>query len=457
VLLAAGLLAKKAVELGLTVKPHVKTSLAPGSRVVTEYLQKAGLLPYLEKLGFNVAAYGCTTCIGNAGPLAQPIDEAIVKNDLVCAAVLSGNRNFEARIHPNIRANFLASPPLVVAYALAGSMLVDLRSQPLGKSKDGKDVFIGHIWPGADEVKALLKHAMDAPTFRRLYGDLANASPMFKKVQAPSGQVYSWPKSTYIAEPPFFQDFAMTPGSVGNIVGAKVLGIFGDSVTTDHISPAGSIKPTSPAGIYLQEHDVAVADFNSYGARRGNHEVMMRGTFANVRIKNLMLGGKEGGFTRYKNEELPIYEAAMKYIGDGTPTVVFGGEEYGTGSSRDWAAKGTQLLGVKAVIARSFERIHRANLVGMGVLPLQFSGADSAQTLGLKGDETIDILGLAGIQPQQDLKVMITQGDGRKVEITVKCRIDTAIEVDYYRHGGILPFVLRELMSAGPASAKAAA
>jgi aconitate hydratase len=335
-------------------------------------------------------------------------------------------------------------------------MLVDLKTQPLGKSKSGEDVYIGHIWPSADEVRKLLKFAMDAPTFRKLYGDLANSSPMFKKVSAPTGQVYSWPKSTYIAEPPFFKDFSMTPGSIGNIVGARVLGIFGDSVTTDHISPAGSIKPTSPAGIYLQEHDVAVADFNSYGARRGNHEVMMRGTFANVRIKNLMLPGTEGGMTLFRNEKLPIYEAAMKYIADGTPTVVFGGEEYGTGSSRDWAAKGTQLLGVKAVIARSFERIHRANLVGMGVLPLQFTGADSAQSLGLKGDETIDILGLAGIRPQQDLQVQITRADGSKAEITVKCRIDTAIEVDYYRHGGILPFVLRELMSrAGPA-AKAA-
>jgi aconitate hydratase len=456
VLLAAGLLAKKAVELGLTVKPHVKTSLAPGSRVVTEYLQKAGLLPYLEKLGFAVAAYGCTTCIGNSGPLAPPIDEAIVKNDLVCAAVLSGNRNFEARIHPNIRANFLASPPLVVAYALAGSVLVDLRNQPIGKSKSGEDVYIGHIWPGADEVRALLKYAMDAPTFRRLYGDLANASPMFKKVQAPTGQVYSWPKSTYIAEPPFFKDFSMSPSAIGDIANAKVLGVFGDSVTTDHISPAGSIKPTSPAGIYLQEHDVAVADFNSYGARRGNHEVMMRGTFANVRIKNLMLPGTEGGLTLHEGEKLPIYEAAMKYIADGVPTVVFGGEEYGTGSSRDWAAKGTQLLGVKAVIARSFERIHRSNLVGMGVLPLQFTGSDSAQSLGIKGDETIDILGLARIQPQQDVKVQITRPDGRKVEITARCRIDTAIEVDYYRHGGILPFVLRELMSTAGPAAKAA-
>jgi len=456
VLLAAGLLAKKAVELGLTVNPRVKTSLAPGSRVVTEYLTKAGLLPYLEKLGFNVAAYGCTTCIGNAGPLAQPIDEAIVKNDLVCAAVLSGNRNFEARIHPNIRANFLASPPLVVAYALAGSMLVDLRSQPLGKSRDGKDVFIGHIWPSADEVKSLMKLAMDAPTFRRLYGDLANANPMWKKVSAPTGQVYSWPKSSYIAEPPFFKDFSMTPGSVGNIVGAKVLGIFGDSVTTDHISPAGSIKPTSPAGFFLQENDVAVADFNSYGARRGNHEVMMRGTFANVRIKNLMLPGTEGGLTLFGTEKLPIYEAAMKYIADGTPTVVFGGEEYGTGSSRDWAAKGTQLLGVKAVIVRSFERIHRANLVGMGVLPLQFMGADSAASLGIKGDETVDVLLPAALAPQQEITVVINGSAGEK-RITVKSRIDTAIEVDYYKHGGILPFVLRELMSADPASAKAAA
>jgi aconitate hydratase len=457
VLLAAGLLAKKAVELGLSVKPHVKTSLAPGSRVVTEYLQKAGLLPYLEKLGFNVAAYGCTTCIGNAGPLAPPIEEAIVKNDLVCAAVLSGNRNFEARIHPNLRANFLASPPLVVAYAIAGSVLKDLKTEPVGRSKDGKDVYIGHIWPGADEVRALMKHAMDPATFKRMYSNLGETNPLWKKVVAPTGQAYSWPKSTYIAEPPFFKNFSMTPGSIGNIVGARVLGIFGDSVTTDHISPAGSIKPTSPAGIYLQEHDVAVADFNSYGARRGNHEVMMRGTFANVRIKNLMLPGTEGGITLFRNEKLPIYEAAMKYIAEGTPTVVFGGEEYGTGSSRDWAAKGTQLLGVRAVIARSFERIHRANLVGMGVLPLQFTGTDSAQTLGIKGDETIDILGLTGIQPQQDLKVQITQADNRKVEITVKCRIDTAIEVDYYRHGGILPYVLREILEkAGPAKAKAA-
>jgi aconitate hydratase len=457
VLLAAGLLAKKAVELGLSVKPHIKTSLAPGSRVVTEYLEKTGLLPYLEKLGFSVAAYGCTTCIGNAGPLAPTIDEAITKNDLVCAAVLSGNRNFEARIHPNIRANFLASPPLVVAYALAGTVLKDFRSEPIGRSKDGQDVYIGHLWPAAEEVKHLMKFAMDAPTFRRLYSDLGNSSELWKKISAPSGQVYSWPQSTYIAEPPFFKDFSMSPGTPGDIRGARILGVFGDSVTTDHISPAGSIKPTSPAGIYLQEHDVAVADFNSYGARRGNHEVMMRGTFANVRIKNLMLPGTEGGVTLFGGEKLPIYDAAMRYIAQGTPTVVFGGEEYGTGSSRDWAAKGTQLLGVKAVIARSFERIHRSNLVGMGVLPLQFTGTDSAQSLGIKGDETIEIVGLDALRPQQEIAVVIRKPSGEEKRITVRSRIDTAIEVDYYKHGGILPYVLREIIGkAGPAKAKAA-
>jgi aconitate hydratase len=463
VLLAAGLLAKKAVEFGLKVKPHIKTSLAPGSRVVTEYLTKAGLLPYLEKLGFSLAAYGCTTCIGNAGPLAQPIEEAVVKNDLVCAAVLSGNRNFEARIHPNIRANFLASPPLVVAYALAGTMLKDFRTEPIGKTKDGRDVYIGHIWPSHDEVAALMQLAMDAKTFRRLYSDLADANPLWKRISAPGGQVYSWPKSTYIAEPPFFEGFGMQPGATGDIAGARILGVFGDSVTTDHISPAGSIKPTSPAGIYLQEHDVSVADFNSYGARRGNHEVMMRGTFANVRIKNLMLPPKadgtrvEGGFTLYRGEQLPIYEAAMHYLAAGTPTVVFGGEEYGTGSSRDWAAKGTQLLGVKAVIARSFERIHRSNLVGMGVLPLQFKGSDSAQSLGLKGDETIDVLGLEDIRPQRDVKLVVHGADGARRELEVLCRIDTPIEVEYFRHGGILPFVLRELIGGRePAAAKAA-
>jgi aconitate hydratase len=367
--------------------------------------------------------------------------------------VLSGNRNFEARIHPNIRANFLASPPLVVAYAIAGTVLKDFRTEPLGTSADGQPVFIGHIWPTHDEVLALMNLAMDAPTFRRLYANLADTNPMWQKVTSASGQVYDWPRSTYIAEPPFFAGFGMQPGKPAGISGARILGIFGDSVTTDHISPAGSIKPTSPAGVYLLEHDVPVVDFNSYGARRGNHEVMMRGTFANVRIKNLMVpvradGSRvEGGLTLYKGEQLPIYDAAMKYIADGTPTVVFGGEEYGTGSSRDWAAKGTQLLGVKAVVARSFERIHRSNLVGMGVLPLQFIGTDSAESLGLKGDEEIDVLGLDDIRPQQELTLVIRRANGTRQEVKVKSRIDTAIEVDYYRHGGIMPYVLRELLA----------
>jgi aconitate hydratase len=457
VLLAAGLLAKKAVELGLKVKPHIKTTLAPGSRVVTEYLTKAGLLPYLEKLGFNVAAYGCTTCIGNAGPLTQPIEETIVKNDLVCAAVLSGNRNFEARIHGNIRANFLASPPLVVAYAIAGTMLKDFHTEPLGKSKDGQDVYIGHIWPSAEEVEALMKLALDAPTFRRLYTNPGQDNPLWKKVASSAGQVYTWPDSSYIAQPPFFNDFGMQPAKRAGISGAKILSLFGDSVTTDHISPAGSIKPTSPAGIYLQEQDVPVSEFNSYGARRGNHEVMMRGTFANVRIKNLMLGGKEGGLTLYQGKEMPIYDAAMKYIAAGTPTVIFAGEEYGTGSSRDWAAKGTQLLGVKAVIARSFERIHRSNLVGMGVLPLQFTGTDSVASLGLKGDESIEILGLDHLRPQQMLTLVIRWADGRIKQIQVRSRIDTPIEIDYYNHGGILPFVLRGLLGSPEADRKAVA
>ena len=456
VLLAAGLLAKKAVERGLTVKSHIKTSLAPGSRVVTEYLSKAGLLPYLEKLGFSVAAYGCTTCIGNAGPLAEPIEEAVVQNDLICAAVLSGNRNFEARIHPNLRSNFLASPPLVVAYAIAGTMLKDLMTEPLGKGKKGEDVWIGDVWPTGDEVYACMKYAMDPKTFRRLYTEPGKDNPLWQGISSASGQVYDWPKSSYIAEPPFFEGFGMQPGSVGNITGARALGIFGDSVTTDHISPAGSIKPTSPAGMYLLEHDVAVPDFNSYGARRGNHEVMMRGTFANVRIKNLMLPPKadgtrvEGGVTLLPSgEQLPIYEAAMKYIAAGTPTVVFGGEEYGTGSSRDWAAKGTQLLGVKAVVARSFERIHRSNLVGMGVLPCQFKGSDSVATLGIKGDEEFEVLGIDGeIKPQQDVTLVIKGKDGSRREVPVLLRIDTAIEVDYYRHGGIMPYVLRELLAA---------
>jgi aconitate hydratase len=456
VLLAAGLLAKKAVEKGLTVAPHIKTSLAPGSRVVTDYLTKTGLLSYLERLGFDVAAYGCTTCIGNAGDLAPEINDAIAGHDLVCAAVLSGNRNFEARIHPNLKANFLASPPLVVAYAIAGTVLRNLATEPLGEGSDGP-VYLRDVWPTSHEVGALLSYARDPGTFRRLYGDLANTNPMWKTIAGSTGQVYDWPHSTYIAGPPFFDGFSMTPGTVSDIRGARALGIFGDSVTTDHISPAGSIKPTSPAGLYLQEHDVSVADFNSYGSRRGNHEVMLRGTFANVRIKNLMLAANadgsrvEGGITLYHGasgppQRMPIYDAAIEYQRRSVPTVVFGGDEYGTGSSRDWAAKGTQLLGIKAVIAKSFERIHRSNLVGMGVLPLQFTAGDSVDTLGIRGDETFDIAVPADIKPQQRLTLAMTRTDGSRRDIPVLCRIDTPIEVDYYRHGGILPFVLRELI-----------
>jgi aconitate hydratase len=457
VLIAAGLLAKKAVEKGLTVRPHIKTSLAPGSRVVTDYLTKGGLMPYLEKLGFYLAGYGCTTCIGNAGPLDPQLEEAVVKNDVIACAVLSGNRNFEARIHANIKANFLASPPLVVAYAIAGTVLKDLMTEPVGKGKNGKAVYLGDIWPTSKEVYDLMRYATDAKTFRRLYGDLTKDQPLWNAISSTSGQVYDWPKSTYIAEPPFFEDFAMQPREISRVAGARALGIFGDSVTTDHISPAGSIKDTSPAGKYLIAHGVSKADFNSYGARRGNHEVMMRGTFANVRIKNLMVTPKadgsriEGGITvlQPSGEQLSIYDAAMKYIAAGIPTVVFGGEEYGTGSSRDWAAKGTQLLGVKAVIAKSFERIHRSNLVGMGVLPLQFKGTHTVDSLGIKGDETYDITGLDGeIRPQQDVTLVIKRADGTQRDIKVLLRIDTPIEVDYYRHGGILPYVLRELVAA---------
>ncbi|QEZ47320.1 aconitate hydratase AcnA [Cupriavidus oxalaticus] len=458
VLLAAGLLARKAVEAGLEVAPHIKTSLAPGSRVVTEYLKAAGLLPYLEKLGFGVTAYGCTTCIGNAGDLTPELNEAIVQNDLVAAAVLSGNRNFEARIHPNIRANFLASPPLVVAYAIAGNVTRDLMTEPVGKGKGGRDIWLGDIWPTSEEIHALMKFAMDAKTFKGNYEQVKKPSKLWGAIQGTKGQVYDWPRSTYIAEPPFFQDFSLEPpGATASVRGARALGIFGDSVTTDHISPAGSIKDTSPAGKYLQEHGVLKADFNSYGSRRGNHEVMMRGTFANVRIKNLMIPPKpdgarvEGGLTIHQptGEQMSIYDAAMKYIAEGTPTVVFGGEEYGTGSSRDWAAKGTQLLGVKAVVARSFERIHRSNLVGMGVLPLQFKGSDSAQTLGITGNETFDIEGIEGeLKPQQDLVLVIKRANGDVQRVPVLLRIDTPIEVDYYNHGGILPFVLRQLLAA---------
>ncbi|MEZ0600633.1 aconitate hydratase AcnA [Paraburkholderia sp. IW21] len=459
VLLAAGLLAKKAVEAGLTVAPHIKTSLAPGSRIVTEYLTKTDLMKYLDKLGFTLAAYGCTTCIGNAGDLTPELNEAITKNDIVAAAVLSGNRNFEARIHPNIRANFLASPPLVVAYAIAGNITRDLMTEPVGKGTGGKDIYLGDIWPTSEEVNELLKFALDADAFRKNYASLTKKGDLWSKIEGEEGQVYDWPKSTYIAEPPFFgKDFSMTPAdSIPAVKNARALGIFGDSVTTDHISPAGSIKEDSPAGKWLKANGVQKADFNSYGSRRGNHDVMMRGTFANVRIKNLMIPAKadgtrvEGGLTIHQpsGEQASIYDAAMKYIDAGTPTVVFAGEEYGTGSSRDWAAKGTQLLGVKAVVARSFERIHRSNLVGMGVLPLQFKGSDSVQSLGITGEETFDVEGLGNdFKPQQEVTLVIRGKDGKEKRVQVLLRIDTPIEVDYYKHGGILPFVLRSLLAA---------
>ena len=460
VLLAAGLLAKKAVEAGLKVAPHIKTSLAPGSRVVTKYLEAAGLLPYLEKLGFGVTAYGCTTCIGNAGDLTPAMNDAIVKNDVVAAAVLSGNRNFEARIHPNIRANFLASPPLVVAYAIAGNVTRDLMTEPVGKGKGGKDIYLGDIWPTSQEIEKLLKFALNGKVFKENYADVKGApGKLWEAIKGTAkGEVYNWPASTYIAEPPFFENFAEVPAiTEANITGARALGVFGDSITTDHISPAGSIKESSPAGKWLQANGVLKADFNSYGSRRGNHEIMMRGTFANVRIKNLMIPAKEdgsrveGGITIHQpsGEQTSIYDAAMQYVKDEVPTMVFGGEEYGTGSSRDWAAKGTQLLGVKAVIARSFERIHRSNLVGMGVLPLQFKGNDSVQSLGITGDEVFDLKGLEGeIKPQQDATLVIHRKNGETKEVQVLLRIDTPIEVDYYKHGGILPFVLRQLLAA---------
>jgi aconitate hydratase len=459
VLLAAGLLAKKAVEKGLTVAPHIKTSLAPGSRVVTNYLEATGLLPYLTQLGFGVTAYGCTTCIGNAGDLTPELNAAITSNDIIAAAVLSGNRNFEARIHPNIRSNFLASPPLVVAYAIAGNVTRDLMTEPVGKGKDGVDVYLGDIWPTSQEIHDLMKYAMNSEVFKTNYADVkGNPGALWEAVASVSGQVYDWPESTYIAEPPFFSDFEMTPkAAAAGISNARALGVFGDSITTDHISPAGSIKEDGPAGKWLKDHGVIKADFNSYGSRRGNHEIMMRGTFANVRIKNRMIPPKadgsavEGGITIHQpsGEQLSIYDAAMKYIAEGTPTMIFAGEEYGTGSSRDWAAKGTQLLGVKAVIARSFERIHRSNLVGMGVLPLQFLGDDSVDTLGITGNETYDLKGLEGeIRPQMQATLVIHRADGSTKETSVLLRIDTPIEVDYYKHGGILPFVLRQLLAA---------
>jgi len=452
VMLAAGLVAKKAVERGLTVRSSVKNSLAPGSRVVTEYLQKTGLQQYLDTLGFNLVGYGCTTCIGNSGPLDPNIEQVLSDHDLIAASVLSGNRNFEARVHQSIKANFLMSPPLVVAFAIAGRVDIDLSQDPLGKGSDGKDVYLHEIWPSLQEINALLSAAMDPETYRRLYRDFAAQNPLWNEIPSSSGSVYQWDaESTYIREPPYFDGFSNEVQEWRDVLGARPLAIFGDSVTTDHISPAGAIKPNSPAGQYLQAKGITIADFNSYGSRRGNHEVMVRGTFANVRIKNLMVPGVEGGVTVHQpdNDRLSIYDAAMKYQAEGVPLVVMAGQEYGTGSSRDWAAKGTRLLGVKAVIAQSFERIHRSNLVGMGVLPCQFKDGTSAATLGLDGTETFDLTGLetGEVRPQQDLLLKIRRASGKTEDIPVTLRIDTPIEIDYYQHGGILPYVLRQILA----------
>jgi len=451
VMLAAGLLAKKAVERGLTIDPAVKTSLAPGSRVVSDYLQKTGLQKYLDELGFNVVGYGCTTCIGNSGPLHPKIEKAISEFDLVAASVLSGNRNFEARVHQNIKANFLMSPPLVVAFALAGRVDLDLSKEPMGRDSGGKEVYLRDLWPTLSEIRDAMQSALTPEVFRRLYRDFAAQNPKWNEIPSSTGEIYEWDeKSDYIHKPPFFENFSMSVGKIEEIREARPLGIFGDSVTTDHISPAGAIKPTSPAGQYLKSRGIEPADFNSYGSRRGNDLVMTRGTFANVRIKNLMVPGTEGGVTVHHpaGQQMSIYDAAVKYQADGVPLVILAGHEYGTGSSRDWAAKGTRLLGVKAVAAASFERIHRSNLVGMGVLPLQFAEGTNAQTLKLDGSETYSVTGLSdAIQPGQSVSLEITRKDGKRESVPVKLRIDTPIEIDYYRHGGILPFVLRELMA----------
>ncbi len=451
VMLAAGLLAKKAVERGLNVRPTVKNSLAPGSRVVTDYLERTGLQPYLNELGFNLVGYGCTTCIGNSGPLNPAIEQVLNDRDVIAASVLSGNRNFEARVHQSIKANFLMSPPLVVAFALAGRVDVDLSSESLGTGKDGKEVYLRDIWPSLQEINELMRTAFDPETYRRLYSNFAEQNPLWNEIPTSTGNVYQWdPESTYIREPPYFEGFSSALGPISDIKGARPLAIFGESVTTDHISPAGAIKASSPAGLYLQERGVDITDFNSYGSRRGNHEVMLRGTFANVRIKNLMIPGVEGGVTIHypEGERLSIYDAAMKYQREGVPLVVIAGQEYGTGSSRDWAAKGTRLLGVRAVIAQSFERIHRSNLVGMGVLPCQFKDEVNAASLGLDGTETFDLLGVeGGIKPRQDVTLVVHRASGEAEQVPVILRIDTPIEIDYYHHGGILPYVLRQLLA----------
>jgi aconitate hydratase len=458
VMMGAGLVAKKAAALGLKAKPWVKTSLAPGSKVVTEYLQKAGLDKALDSLGFNLVGYGCTTCIGNSGPLAEAIETTIKDNNLVVASVLSGNRNFEGRVHPFIRANYLASPPLVVAYAIAGSMNIDITKDPIAKTPDGKDVFLKDIWPTTKEVADAVQSVVTREMFLAKYADVFAGEKEWQAINVAEGKTYGWSgASTYVQNPPYFEGMkpVVADGTLKDVKKARVLAVLGDSITTDHISPAGNISKTSPAAKYLTDHKVVAADFNSYGARRGSHDVMMRGTFANTRIKNEMLGGKEGGFTLYKGEEMAIYDAAMKYKADGTSLVIFAGKEYGTGSSRDWAAKGTFLLGVKAVIAESFERIHRSNLVGMGILPLVFTNGETRQSLGLKGDEQVDIDGVSsGLAPRKELSATITRADGSVVKTTFLCRIDTADELEYYRHGGILQYVMRQIM--GTNSAKAA-
>jgi aconitate hydratase len=449
VMIGAGLLAKKAVDAGLHVQSHVKTSLAPGSKVVTEYLDKAGLTPYLEQLGFYTTGYGCTVCIGNSGPLPEPVSNAINEGNLVAAAVISGNRNFEGRVHQQVKANFLASPPLVVAYALAGTTDINLETEPLGMGKDGKPVFLRDIWPAQQEIADLMK-IIDAKMFKTTYANVFDGNPMWNAIPISGGESFAWnPQSTYIAEPPFFMNFKLASEPLKDICGARVLGLFGDSITTDHISPAGGIAKNSPAAKYLMERGVQPADFNQYGTRRGNHEVMMRGTFANIRLKNFLLGGEEGGHTLHfpDGEKMSMYDAAMKYQAEGVPLVVIAGKEYGTGSSRDWAAKGTALLGIKAVIAESFERIHRSNLVGMGVLPLQFNDGQNASALGLTGRETYDIVGIDdNIEPRQGLKVIAKKDDGSKIEFNVIARLDTPVDVEYYKNGGILQTVLRKLM-----------
>ena len=451
VLIGAGLLARKAREKGLTSKPWVKTSLAPGSQVVTDYLNESGLTEDLNALGFDLVGYGCTTCIGNSGPLPEPISKAINDNDMVAVSVLSGNRNFEGRVSPDCRANYLASPPLVVAFALKGTVRSDMIREPLGTGSNGEPVFLKDIWPSNEEIRSLIDAHVHSDMFRKRYADVYRGDDRWRAIEVTGSATYSWPAlSTYIQNPPYFTGMTMTPNPPEDIVEARALAVFGDSITTDHISPAGSIKPDSPAGRYLLEHGVSRAEFNSYGARRGNHEVMMRGTFANIRVRNRMLDNVEGGFTRYAptGETMPIYDAAMAYKHDGTPLVVIAGKEYGTGSSRDWAAKGTILLGVRAVIAESFERIHRSNLVGMGVLPLQFHEGENAESHGLDGSETYSIAGVAGIKPRQDVQVEVVRADGTACTITARCRIDTYNELEYFRSGGILHYVLRKLAAA---------